>query len=447
MAGKDISRRGILYAEGNVKPERMMELFKRIMGIMLAGLLCTQIVVYASTDISDMEDKKDSLQSQNEQLEKEQKKTQKEIEQKEQKQQELAAQLNELDAKIKDSRAKLLELENQIAQKEKDIETVQHEVDRDTKNLQQRIKAIYMAGDTTNLEIILGAKDFTDFLDKLELVENISEHDSRLINDLKNSMAALNEEKAQLETAKQAQEEQQSYLDGEQARYQQLAEENKELLNELYDVKVKTGEELDQNNADLKQLEKDIKAYYEEQKRKAEEEKRRQEEAQENQNNGGSSTTDTSDVTPTGTGYQWPAPGFTTLTSLWDEDRGNRNHGALDIAGANIFGTKVVAAEDGTIAFTYSGCTHNWSKPMSYSCGCGGGYGNYIMIDHGNGYSTLYAHLSSLAVSTGQTVKKGQVIGYVGTTGHSTGPHLHFETRYMGEKYNPLIEYPQFPNV
>ena len=250
-----------------------MELFKKIIGLMLAGLLCTQLVVFAATDISDMEDKKDDLQSQNEQLEEDQKKTQEEIEQKEQKQQELSAQLNELDAKIKDSRAKLLELESQIAQKEQDIEAVQQEVDKDTKNLQQRIKAIYMAGDTTNLEIILGAKDFTDFLDKLELVENISEHDSRLINDLKDSMAALNDEKAQLETAKQAQEEEQAYLDGEQASYQQLAEENKELLNELYDVKVKTGEELDQNNAELKKLEKEIKEYYEEQKRKAEEEK------------------------------------------------------------------------------------------------------------------------------------------------------------------------------
>ena len=418
------------------EPGRMMELFKKIIGLMLAGLLCTQIVVYAATDISGMEDKKDDLQSQNEQLEKEQKKTQEEIEQKEQKQKELAAQLSELDTKIKDSRAKLLELENQIAQKEQDIETVQQEVDKDTKTLQQRIKAIYMAGDATNLEIILGAKDFTDFLDKLELVENISEHDSRLINDLKDSMSALNDEKAQLETAKQAQEEEQAYLDGEQANYQQLAEENKELLNELYDVKVKTGEELDQNNAELKKLEKEIKEYYEEQKRKAEEEKKRQEEAQKNQNSGGgSSTTDTSDVTPTGTGYQWPAPGYTILTSLWDEDRGSRNHGALDIAGGDIFGKKAVSAEDGTVVFTYSGCTHNWSKPMSYSCGCGGGY------------STLYAHLSSLAVSTGQTVKKGQVIGYIGTTGHSTGPHLHFETRYMGEKYNPLLEYPQFPNV
>lgn len=427
-----------------------MELFKKIIGLMLAGLLCTQLVVFAATDISDLEDKKDSLQSQNEDIKKQQDKTEKEITEKEKKQQELTAQLEEIDGKIKDSRAKLLELENSIEEKQNDIDEVQKDVDQNTRDLQQRIKAIYMAGDATNLEIILGAKDFSDFLDKLELVENISEHDSRLIDDLKGSMAKLGQEKDKLVSAKQAQEAEQAVLDTEQANYQELVEENKELLNELYDVKVKTGEELDQNNKELKQLESDIKKYYEEQKRKAEEEKKRQEQQQQQQSqgsSGNSSNTDSSDVTPTGSGYQWPAPGYTILTSLWDEDRGNRNHGALDIAGGDIFGTKVVAAEDGTVNFTYSGCTHNWSKPMSYSCGCGGGYGNYIMLDHGGGYSTLYAHLSSIAVSSGQTVKKGQVIGYVGTTGHSTGPHLHFETRYMGEKYNPLTEFPQFPNV
>lgn len=432
-------------------PGRMMELFKKIIGLVLAGLLCTQLVVFAATDISDLEDKKGDLQSQNQEIKDKQEKTEKEITEKEKKQQELTAQLEEIDLKIRESRAKLLELENSIEEKQKDIDAVEKDVEQNTKDLQQRIRAIYMAGDATNLEIILGAKDFSDFLDKLELVENISEHDSRLIDELKDSMAALGQEKEKLVTAKQAQEDEQAVLDTEQANYQQLVEENKELLNELYDVKVKTGEELDQNNKELKQLESDIKKYYEEEKRKAEEEKKRlEQQQQQNQGSSGGSSggnTDSSDVTPTGSGYQWPAPGFTILTSLWDEDRGNRNHGALDIAGGNIFGTKVVAAEDGTVNFTYSGCTHNWSKPMSYSCGCGGGYGNYIMLDHGNGYSTLYAHLSSIAVSSGQTVKKGQVIGYVGTTGHSTGPHLHFETRYMGEKYNPLTEFPQYPNV
>ena len=73
--------------------------------------------------------------------------------------------------------------------------------------------------------------------------------------------------------------------------------------------------------------------------------------------------------------------------------------------------------------------------------GLGGGYGNYVIIDHGSGRSTLYAHMSRIAVSSGTTVSQGEVIGYVGSTGHSTGPHLHFETRLNGNHYDPLSEY------
>ena len=77
----------------------------------------------------------------------------------------------------------------------------------------------------------------------------------------------------------------------------------------------------------------------------------------------------------------------------------------------------------------------------SYSCGCGGGYGNYVMISHAEGKMTVYGHLTSLTVSTGQTVSRGQVIGYVGSTGNSTGPHLHYECRLNGVRYNPMSEY------
>ena len=103
-------------------------------------------------------------------------------------------------------------------------------------------------------------------------------------------------------------------------------------------------------------------------------------------------------------------------------------HGAIDIAGSGIYGAKIVAAADGQVITASEG-------------GWGGGYGTYLHIDHGNGKSTLYGHMSGLAVSQGQKVKKGQVIGYVGNTGHSTGPHLHFETRSYGSKYNPMIEF------
>ena len=103
-------------------------------------------------------------------------------------------------------------------------------------------------------------------------------------------------------------------------------------------------------------------------------------------------------------------------------------------------GCNVVAACSGTVIDSYNYCAHNWGKYGS--CGCNGGWGNYVWIDHGNGKATIYAHLSSAIVYPGQSVSAGQLIGYGGTTGYSTGPHLHFECRYYGKKYDPFTEYP-----
>ncbi|MBQ6708282.1 MAG: M23 family metallopeptidase, partial [Clostridia bacterium] len=101
-----------------------------------------------------------------------------------------------------------------------------------------------------------------------------------------------------------------------------------------------------------------------------------------------------------------------------------RMHTGIDISGGGINGQRIVASKAGTVTYA------NW--------GYGGGYGNYVIVDHGGGYSTLYAHCSSLAVSSGQYVKQGQTIAYVGSTGASTGPHLHFEVRINGNHTNPL---------
>lgn len=132
-------------------------------------------------------------------------------------------------------------------------------------------------------------------------------------------------------------------------------------------------------------------------------------------------------------GYLWPCPGYYLLTDTFS------NHGAIDITGEGIMGAPVVAASDGTVAYDNNSCTHNWGKTSS--CGCGGGYGNYVWLDHGSGKASIYGHLTSTAVSSGDKVKKGQVIGYVGSTGYSTGPHLHFECRQDGFKYNPMTEF------
>ncbi len=117
--------------------------------------------------------------------------------------------------------------------------------------------------------------------------------------------------------------------------------------------------------------------------------------------------------------FTWPVPGFTNISCGYSS-----GHKAIDISGGGrtIYGTPIVAADSGKVVTA----TYHYS------------YGNYVMIDHGGGYSTLYAHASSLAVSVGQTVTKGQTIAYVGSTGNSTGPHLHFEVRVNGNRQNPF---------
>lgn len=136
--------------------------------------------------------------------------------------------------------------------------------------------------------------------------------------------------------------------------------------------------------------------------------------------NGGE--TDTTYTTGGSGSFIWPLPHTHNLTSLF-EWRWGRMHNGIDIAGGDDYGQPIIASDSGEVI---------WSGND------GGGYGNYVMIDHGNGYVTVYGHASELACSTGDYVSQGQVIAYVGSTGNSTGPHLHFEIRLNGEYLNPL---------
>ena len=129
---------------------------------------------------------------------------------------------------------------------------------------------------------------------------------------------------------------------------------------------------------------------------------------------------------PSAAGLVWPASG--TITGVFGEDRGDHIHAGIDIA--NGEGTPIVAANDGTVIG-----------------GCGGGYGNCILIDHGDGMVTLYAHQSSIIVGTGQHVSRGQQVGYMGCTGSCTGTHLHFEVRINGVAYDPQAYLPNRPRA
>lgn len=138
--------------------------------------------------------------------------------------------------------------------------------------------------------------------------------------------------------------------------------------------------------------------------------------------------------TPAVESFIWPAPGQSYISSPYGRRNGTMHRG-IDIGDAGIGGKKIVASKSGTVKMVVNTCPHDYAK--DYSCGCGGGYGNYVLIDHGDGTSTMYAHQRNVVVSIGQAVSQGQTIGYVGCTGHSTGNHLHFEIRINGSQDDP----------
>ena len=413
---------------------------KRILSLFVAAavLLCSAISCYAAS-IEELEARQAELEQQNAAYQAKLDENNQKVAEQQDYVDALVGKVQTVNEEIQVSREKIDALNADIAEKQKQINEKNQEIEDSMNALRRRLKAIYISGDVSSLEIILGAKDFTDFLDKLQVVQYVSNHDEELINEIQAQLDVISQEKQALKEDKKRQEEEQKNLENKQAELNSLLEENKETLATLQAASEDAQLQLELTEEELSGLSEEIQEYY----RKQREEEARRAAAAAAQSGDGSTASPSGaassvDVPSTG-GYVWPTPGFYYLSSQYEEWRGYRNHGAIDIAGGGIMNSPVYAAASGTVISSYSGCTHNWGK--YYSCGCGGGYGNYVWIDHGNGKETIYGHLTSLTVSTGSYVSAGQLIGYVGTTGYSTGPHLHFECHYNGVKYDPMTEF------
>ena len=413
---------------------------KRILSLIISAavLLCSAISCYA-TSIEELEARQAELEQQNAEYQAKLDENNQKVAEQQEYVDALVGKVQTVNEEIQVSREKIEALNNDIAAKQKLINEKNQEIEDKMNALRGRLKAIYISGDVSSLEIILGAKDFTDFLDKLQVVQYVSNHDEELIDEIQGQLDVISQEKQALKEEKKEQEAEQANLEKKQAELNTLLEENKETLATLQAASDDAQLQLELTEEELSGLSEEIQEYYRQQREEA---AKAAAAAQSGENGSSSSSTSYAatqiDVPSTG-GYVWPTPGFYYLSSSYEEWRGYRNHGAIDIAGAGIMNSPCYAAASGTVISSYSGCTHNWGK--YYSCGCGGGYGNYVWIDHGNGKESIYGHLSSLTVSTGQYVSAGQLIGYVGTTGYSTGAHLHFETHYNGVKYNPMNEF------
>ena len=409
-------------------------MIKRILSciICLTVVLCC-ILSVGATDIDSIKQQQEALAQQSAEYEAILNEKNAEVEKQQEYVDALVGKVETVTKEIQVSHEKISALDKQIDEKSAQIEQKNIEIEENMEVLRQRIKTIYLAGEVSSLEIILGAKDFTDFLDKVQLVKSVSAHDEELINEIQAQLDLISEEKAVLEADKVEMEDEKKNLEAKQDELNNLLKENEETLATLQEESDDVLQQLTMTEAQISQLDEELQEYYRE---------LQAQQQQQQQQQGGSAPPAPSrpSVTPPASGgYVWPVPGHHNLTSKFEEWRGYYNHGALDIADGGIMGATVVAAASGTVVATCTSCPHNWGK--YYSCGCGGGYGNYVWINHGNGKETVYAHLTSVAVSTGTYVSAGQYLGTVGSTGHSTGAHLHYETRYNGVKYDPMSEY------
>lgn len=261
----------------------------------------------------------------------------------------------------------------------------------------QRIRAIYMNNTSSNLAALLGAESYTDFLIGSEMLRKVSEHDTALIQRLKDEEEIIIASKTVIEEDLTILEADKMDLD---TKYNELAI--------LYQ----------EANAELSRAEALEQATQEDREAIIEEFERVNREWNEMMGNGSSESL--------GSGiYAWPVPGFSWISSGfgWRTLYGvPNNHKGIDIAGSGIYGTKIIAADTGRVASAVYGTA---------------GYGYYVMVDHGNNNWTVYAHMSAIAVKVGDWVAQGDTLGYVGSTGNSTGPHLHFEVRINGVAVNP----------
>ena len=305
----------------------------------------------------------------------------------------LGAQMNDLQTSI-DREAYNLMLASQDYEKLKQI-------------LLNRLVTIYETGNTTYLDVLLQSKDLTDFISRYYVIEEITEYDNTLINQVKN-------QKESLEQTTQKLENEQAELKIVKARKEQttVVLNNMKTMQESYITKLSDGE---------KKLQKEINSYKKEQ---AEFEAKIME----------ITNTILPNIQYTGGEMLWPvAASGTVITSQFGIREHPiqgvvKQHTGLDIGGAPT-GTPVVAAADGVVSYA------GWL----------GGYGNCVMVNHGNGIVTLYGHGSKVVASLNQEVKKGDTILEIGSTGNSTGPHLHFEVRINGQYVNPLnyVKVPQ----
>lgn len=383
-----------------MKNKRKSEKIKRIVAIVCAALVALAfIMTIISPAVMAVS------QSQVDAAKKRTEESKEELEKAEREREEILAQFELLEKQISDTqtevseiRTEIYETETQIVIKEEELTKAEKEYEEYQELFKVRARAMYENTDVDYLEIFFGAEDFGDLLSKIEIVSQIMKYDQEILTKLNDTKKKIEATKIELEETRDKLKKEAEVLDKKMEELQAVSEEKQKMLEEIskdvekYRIIYEAAEAAEA--AAIREYESALRA-------------------------------DANPVKYTGGAFQWPVPSSSRVTSKYGYRihpvyGTQKFHSGIDIGAPQ--GVQVLAAADGVVTLAATN----------------GGYGQCVIINHGSGLATLYGHNSQLFVKQGDKVKKGDLIAYVGSTGVSTGPHLHFEVRENGATRDPM---------
>lgn len=387
-------------------------------------VLATVLLTFAATPVLAVQRQDvDAAKSEANSLEKEKKKVEATLKNLESLKNDVAAYVRQLDESLEQLDQELEELEEKIADKEADIETAQEElteakaVEADQyAAMKLRIKYTYERGDTSFVDLLLQSKDMGQLLNRAEYIQKIYEYDKQKLDEYAQTKEEISVHEKTLETEREELLALQEETEARQSSVKTLLEEKSSELA-AYDAQISAAEgQISEYETSIREQESKIQQMEAEIKRQEEEARKAAEAAGQKYNT----------VSLGNISFIWPCPSSSRISSAFGDrtsptEGASTDHKGIDISAQT--GASILAAASGTVVIaTYS-----------YSAG------NYIMINHGGGIYTVYMHCSQLLASEGQEVAQGETIARVGSTGYSTGPHLHFGIRANGSYVNPSL--------
>ena len=350
-------------------------------------------------------------------------------------QEELTGKIDENEQKIDQARATIEEMNGKIQELEARLSLSEEKYQGTIDAFKEWLKALYVSGGSSlgALEILLDSESLSEFFTRQELVEVMAQRDQSMLDQLDAYMEETQGDREELVAAQQEVADSKKAIEAAQDELEVLYEENDLLVASLEGQQAQAQEQIAANEAEDAELQAQLEALIAERNRQ-EEEKRQQALQNQQAQNGGSEGEEGATQPSGGTGVEpvtpglqsgfspiWPLPGVGvgSITGHFGDMYFNGPHNGLDIGAG--YGTPIVAAQAGEVI----SAQYHWS------------WGNNVLIWHNETFSTRYAHMSSIAVSAGQYVEQGQIIGYVGSTGESFGNHLHFEVYYGGSRVDP----------